>query len=230
MDQEELNLNELLDDIRRVKKAIKQNSYAVKEAIYLPMMKLIFLIAGLAALIIPTLYYFFIKSFGNYQAIPYEIRLLLIAAIIIGVILTGAGKMIFYFQARQHISRPSLIKILMRLFSRQVILMYPVLIGSMLFFILYFLFRQDYYLLVPTFAIGLGVIFSMIGSIVSFPEFFVLGNYFWIAGTISVPFLTVNPLASLLWVSGIFGLGMLLFSFYLLFFYRPEGEEDGKRA
>lgn len=217
MDQENLNLNELLDDIRRIKHAIKQNSGALQQVFSTPAFKWTFFIAGLALAIIPLLYYLFLRQYGTYMSIPAEIRFFLIAGIIGGMLLTGLGKLFAFFEARQHFPQPSLPNVLVRLFSRQVLLIYPVLMGSMLFFTVFFIMQQNYHFIVPTFAIGMGIGFSMIGSFTSLSGFFFFGNYLWILGAVSVPFITAVPLSSLLWASLTFGLGLLSLSFYLMF-------------
>lgn len=217
MDKEDLNLNELLEDIRKIKNAINQNSYLFKKILDFPFLKLTLVLTGLMTFFVPIFYYFLLKQYINYEAIPFELRLALILAIIIGLSLLSFAKLSFYFQARQLTPRSSLIEIFSRMISRQVLVIYPLIIGSVIFFAVFFLAEQSYHLLVPTLAIGMGICFSVIGSFISLPEFFIFGNYFWISGMISVPFIIKAPLTSLLWISGIFGLGMLFFGFYLFF-------------
>ena len=224
MDNEEINLNELIEDIRRIKNTIKQNSYSFKQMANLPMFKLVLFTAGLTSAIIPFLYYIFLQNYGSYNSIPFEIRLFLTVSTLITLVIIAVGKFTIYFQIYHITPRLSLFKSLYRFFSRQAMLLYPGLIGTMLFFVIFFIMKQSYHLITPAIAIGIGVCFSMVGSFISFPEFFFLGNYFWFLGTISVPFIINSPRDSLLWASAIFGLGMLFFSFYLAFFYRPDKE------
>lgn len=224
MDKEELNINELLEDIRKIKDSIKQNSYPLREKADSTIFKLLLFTGGITGGLIPLLYYIFLKNYGRYLAIPFEIRLFLSVTAIIGTGLVAAEKIIFYFRMFHFTPRPSFSKIFNRLFSRQVMLLYPGLIGTMLLFVIFFIMRQQYYLIVPATAIGLGIIFSMIGSFTSFLEIFFFGNYIWILGVVSIPFIIASPLTSLLWVSAIFGLGMLAFGFYLTFFYQPDKE------
>jgi hypothetical protein len=224
MAQNESNLNELLEDIRQIKNAIKQNSYTLREMIYQRRFILAVITAGITATLIPLLSYFFLQRHGDYQAIPLMIRWLLIAGIGLGFGLTTFWKGSAFFQVAPHSPQTSLLKIYIRLLSRQALILYPILFGIMFFFIIFFMKRQSYHLLVPTIAIGLGVCFSTNGAFISLMEFFLFGIYICILGTLSVPFIIANPRASLIWAAGIFGLGMLLFGIYLLFFSRPSKE------
>ncbi len=224
MEKEDLNLNELVENIRRIKGAIKQNSYTFQQLIYRPMMKFILFIGGLTSLFVPFFYYCLMKRYITYEAIPFEIRLSLIISVIIGLAVISLGKLILYRQARHITPDNSWGKTFIRLISRQALFIYPVLLSSIIFLAVFFMMRQDYHLIVPTLAVGMGICFSVIGSFISLPEFFIFGSYLWILGTLSVPFIVKAPLTSLLWVSGIFGLGMLVFAFYLTFFYPSEKE------
>lgn len=228
MEKENPNLNELLKDIRHIKNAVKQNSYAFRQMIYLPLFKLSIMSAGLTATLIPLLYYFFLQRYGNYTSIPSNIRWFLFAGIGLGLGLTTFWKSASYFRLWQFIPQSSFFKNFIRLISRQAITLYPVLFGITIFFVVFFITQRSYHLLVPAMAIGLGICFSMIGSFISLTEFFLFGSYICISGTISVPFIIETPRVSLLWASGIFGLGMLIFGFYLMFFHRVGKEnEDG---
>jgi hypothetical protein len=231
MDKEDLNLKELLADIREIKSAIKQNSFMFKQFFDYPLIKATLIIAGLVTLFVPIFYYFLLQSYSNYDAIPFEVRFALIIAIVIGFSLGAFAKLRFYFKARGQRPESSAIELFNRLFSRQVLMMYPILMGSIIFFVCFFLSKGMYHFIVPTLAIGIGICFSVVGSFVSSLEFFVFGNYLWIFGMISVPFIVKTPSAALLWVSGIFGLGLLGLGFYLVFWRRmdEEHEKESKR-
>jgi hypothetical protein len=225
MDKEDLNFNELLDDFRRIKSAIKQNSYIYRQLIYSPVVKLILLVSGLTALLIPVFYYLLLKCYGNYEAIPFEFRLALILALIVGFSIAIYGKLTLIIQA-YHLTppQPSFLKFISRVFSRQVLLLCPLIFGSIFFFVIFFMTGQNYHLIVPAVAIGLGLCFGMIGSFISSWEFFMIGNYCWVLGIISIPFIVSAPITALLWTSGIFRLGMLGLGFYLMFLCRASEE------
>lgn len=229
MEKQDINFDELLENIRQIKSTIKQNSSITRQLLYLPIMKLMCLIAGLAALFIPFFYYVLLQRYPNYEAIPFEIRLLLIVAIIVGLLLVSIGKTMIYFQARHLVPRASFLKTMIRMYSRQAMLIYPGFVGAMLFFTFFFIMGQNSHLVVPTLAIGIGFCFATIGSFISLTELFQLGNYFWITGVLSVPFISAAPLTSLLWISGIFGLGFLAFYLYIIFFHPTNKEQsDGQ--
>lgn len=229
MEKQDLNLDELLENIRQVKSVIKQNSSIVRRLMYLPLLKLLCLISGVAALFIPFFYYVLLQRYSNYEAVPFELRLLLIAGIIIGLLMVGIGKAMIYFQARELVHRASFIQTMIRMYSRQAMLVYPGFVAAMLFFIFFFIMGQNSHFVVPTLAIGIGFCFVTIGSFTSLTELFILGNYFWITGVISVPFISAAPLTSLLWTSGIFGLGFLAIYLYIAFFHPIDKEQsDGQ--
>jgi hypothetical protein len=230
MESRDPQLTELLENIREIKSAIKQNSYIFQLVIYNPFLKLALVIVGLMSFFVPIFYYLLLKSYPSYGAIPFEIRLILILAIILGFLLLGFAKLRSYFEARQQRPKSSLIDFFSRLISRQVLSIYPVLLGGIIFFLIYFLAGRMYHLIVPTIAIGMGICFSIVGAFISLPAFFILGNYFWITGMLSVPFIVKTPGTSLLWVSGIFGLGMLGFGFYLIFVRRASKEHTNETA
>jgi hypothetical protein len=224
MEKQDINFDELLENIRQVKSAIKQNSSITRRLMYSPLMKLLCIITGVAALFMPFFYYVLLQRYLNYEAIPFEIRLLLIGGIIVGLLMVGIGKAMIYFQARQLVPRASFFQTMIRMYSRQAMLVYPGFVGAMLFFTFFFIMGQNSHLVVPTLAIGIGFCFATIGSFISLTELFMLGNYFWITGVISVPFISAAPLTSLLWTSGIFGLGFLAFYLYITFFYQIDKE------
>lgn len=216
------NLNETLEDIRRIKSVIQQNSYTYQQLVYSPVVKLILFVSGLTALWVPVFYYLLLKRYESYEAIPFEIRLTLVLVIIIGLSLVFYGKLILILKAYRLTPQPSFLKFMNRVLSRQVLLLCPLIIGSIFFFVIFFMTVQNYHLIVPAVAIGLGICFSIIGSFISSSEFFVLGNYCWILGTLSIPFIIFAPLTALLWTSGIFGVGVLGLGFYLMFFHRAH--------
>ncbi len=229
MEKQDINFDELLENIRQVKSAIKQNSSITRRLMYSPLMKLLCIITGVAALFMPFFYYVLLQRYLNYEAIPFEIRLLLIGGIIVGLLMVGIGKAMIYFQARQLVPRASFFQTMIRMYSRQAMLVYPGFVGAMLFFTFFFIMGQNSHLVVPTLAIGIGFCFATIGSFISLTELFMLGNYFWITGIISVPFISAAPLTSLLWTSGIFGLGFLAFYLYITVFYQIDKEQsDGQ--
>lgn len=222
MTNEHLDLNELLEDVRRIKSTIKQNAYIFQSLLYSLALKLAFLIAGTTAMLVPFLYYSYIQQYGDYTAVPAKTRLSLILIIVAGTVLVSIVKFIAYFKAKRLISQPSILKIFSRLVSRQALALYPGFIATILFFVVFFITQDNNHFIVPTLAIGMGIVFSMIGSFISLPDLLFLGSYLWLTGLLSVPFINKDPLASLLWTSVIFGLGMLGFGLYLIIKYRQE--------
>jgi hypothetical protein len=229
MEKHELNFDELLENIRQIKGAIKQNSSITRQLIYSPLMQWLLLICGVVTLFVPFFYYVLMQRYIRYEAIPFEIRLLLIMVIAAGILLAGAGKAMVYLQARHLIPQASFLKTLIRMYSRQAVVLYPGFVAAMIFFAFFFIMGGNSHFVVPTTAIGIGFCFSTIGSFISLTELYLLGNYFWITGVISVPFISAAPLSSLLWTSGIFGVGMLAFYVYITFFHRMDKEQsDGQ--
>ncbi|MCL6591077.1 MAG: hypothetical protein K6U80_14120 [Firmicutes bacterium] len=224
METKDLNLAGLMENVREIKNAIKQNSYTFQQFFDFPLLKLTLIFAGLIFFFVPIFYYLLLKSYPGYGAIPFEIRTALILAVILAFSLFGYTKISFYLEVRRQQPKSSWLNFFSRLISRQALLIYPILLGAICFFIVYFLSGRMYHLLVPTLAIGMGICFSTVGAFISATEFFIFGNYFWIAGMLSVPFIAKAPQAALLWAAGIFGLGMLFFGMYLLFFFRPSKE------
>jgi hypothetical protein len=226
MENNDPRLTELLENIREIKSAIKQNSYTFKQFFDYPLLKLTLIIAGMIIFFVPIFYYLLLKSHPSYGAIPFEIRLALILAVFFAFSLFGFTKIRFYLEVRRQRPKSSWIDLFSRLISRQALLIYPILLGGIIFFTIYFLTGRMYHLLVPALAIGMGICFSTVGSFISAPEFFAFGNYIWIVGMLSVPFIVKAPATALLWISGIFGLGMLGFGFYLIFFHRALKEQE----
>ena len=229
MDTQDVNFDELLDNIRRIKSVIKQNSCIFRQLVYSPIMKMATLIFGLISLFIPFFYYVLLQHYIKYEKIPFEIRLLLIVAVVVGFFLVSSGKIALYIKAWHQAPRSSFLKTFSRVFSRQVLLIYPGLVGSMIFFTFFFIMQQNSHFVFPTIAIGMGFLFVTAGLFVSMTEFFVFGYFNLIMGVISVPFISVRPLTALLWTSGVFGLGMLAFYLYITFFHRMDKEHpDGQ--
>lgn len=224
MDNENLDLCGLLEDVRRIKDSIKQNAYLFRQVLYTPASKLVFLIAGAVAAIVPLLYASYLKQYGHYAAIPENVRLWLILIISGGIVFSALGKLSAYHSARRHVSQPSVLKTLARLVSRQALWLYPGMFFTILFFVFLFLVQGNYHFILPTLAIGVGILLSTVGSFISLHDLFFFGSYSWIMGVVSVPFIIQNPRASLLWTSVIFGLGMFVFGVYLLINYRSDKE------
>lgn len=228
MEKQDVNFDELIENIRQIKGAIKQNSSIARQLIYSPLMKLVLFITGVVVLFVPFFYYVLLQRYFKYEAIPFEIRLLLMVGIIVGLLGAIIGKAMIYIQARHLVPRASFLKTMMRMYSRQAMLIYPGFVGAMLFFTLFFIMGRNSHFIVPTLAIGIGFCFGTIGSFISLTELLLLGHYFWIAGVVSVPFISAAPLTSLLWTSGIFGLGFLVFYLCIIFFHPIDKEQlDG---
>ncbi len=226
MEKKDLNLNELLENIRQIKGVIRQNSPITRRMFYSPLVQLLFFITGVTSLFLPFVYYVLIRRHVKYEAIPFEIRLVLIVGVIIGILMVSIGKYMIFNRARQLVPHASFLKTLFRMHSRQAMLLYPGFVVAMLFFTFFFIMTGNSHLVVPTMAIGIGFCFCTIGSFISLTELYLLGNYFWLTGVIAVPFIINAPLTSLLWTSGIFGAGMLAFYLYITIFHRMDKEQS----
>lgn len=204
------DINTLIEDISYIKTMITKNNPFLHEAGISKGMQVVTLATGIITIFFSGVFQWLIMKYETFSLIPSEIRLPLF--IVLGIFLV---LIVFYKQhtifSTVKISNPTVTftSMIASIYNRHVIHAYlpPAIITLSLS--IYFLQSGYAHLLIPTIAIGLGLITN--GAAIGFriSEMFVMGYWLLLSGIISLVF---NHISACISISYTIGLSFILFS------------------
>jgi hypothetical protein len=204
------DIKNLIDDINYIKEMVSRNNPFLHEAGISKGVQIVSLVGGIVIIFFSGIFQWLIQTYGSFPAIPTGIKLsLFIVQGIIWIVL-GVYKQ-YSILSSMKAANPSLtFAIILRdLYNRYTVHTYlpPAIIAIVLS--LYFLLSGNVQFIVPTIAIGLGLVSN--GASVGFriPEMLVMGYWFLFSGITSLIFYRISACISL---SYTVGLGFIIFS------------------
>ncbi len=205
------DLNQLIEDIKFIKTSIKKNNIRLREMIYTLSIQITSLFTGIMTVVFSFLYYYSITKYSGYANIPSVYRTLLIIGVIISTIIASLIKTTVYIFLKQKYPYENYIGMTLKLFAREVLFVYFVLLGVIFYLSIYFGIIEKPQFIVPVACTDMGICFYLMTGFINLFEILSLGMWLILTGLISVPFISANPLNSFIWLAVSAGAGYILF-------------------
>lgn len=203
-------VKKLFDDIATIKSAINDNLPVIRQLLQPRHFTTVSYISGIGIIAVSMAYYFLLKQYEAYPAIPQGIRTLLLVVIGVLVLTVWILKGVLWVKSVRRINADFTFRqMLKNLYSGQILHVWVPTICLFVVFILYFVKTGRPDLIVPLLCYGTGFMYNMIGGMTGFRQFLVTGYWVILTGTLSFLFPQV---CGLLWLSVSLGAGLILFA------------------
>ncbi|MGV8145212.1 MAG: hypothetical protein ACLKAK_00680 [Alkaliphilus sp.] len=202
-------LQQVLEDIKLIKKAVEKNNSIMKLMPFGEVMSFVLLLGGIFALAISTIFYYLIDHFGGYSDIPIEFRVLLYLLCLISMVCVGSVKTIRMLKSvRNNGHSITSIGLLKEVYSKQVKgIAFPLFLIVVVITVFLATHGLSIYI-VPFLAIWYALAYKSIIILVGVEDGFILAEWLLLTGLASLFFMDrVHPLIVL---NITFGLGMLV--------------------
>lgn len=202
-------IDQVLCEIESLKTIINQSKTRLYQVSLPKHFRISFFLLGIVILAFSLTFYSLLNIFGGYNAIPGYIRGIFgVAVAVSGIILLPVMAKLWGDSLKKKNRELSLEKAIETLVSYRIFIFWlPVELSGIAFAIYFYLQGQPYYV-IPTFAIVLGLQFSLIGSMAESIQWTVNGYWFFATAL----FVALNPIPAALAVGLTFGCGFLLFA------------------
>ncbi len=189
-------IERLLDDISLIKSTIGQDRNRIRQIMGPTHFNLLSLLVGVSAIGFSLAFYLLMEHYGSYSAIPYDCKSIVYCVIAADSIFLGIYKWKSWAKWLSKFNkRYTLDDVFEELFTFRIAHIYhPLWIGLTILCI--FLVKRDAaYYIIPAISIGLGLLYTFIGSMTRLGRWLVSGYWFLVSGLfllihdpISVPF------------------------------------------
>lgn len=185
----------LLDDIASIK-AIINDSRSVMQQMLLPIhFRVVSFFAGFSIIGISVFYYYLLSAYGEYDRIPEHIRRIGIVIVVSAWLLSMVIKRVLWMRSLKQVDQQITFRQAVRnLYSGQIFHVWiPVIVVCAV--VAGYLYLNDLpRYIVPLSAVGIGVIYNMIGSITRIRQYLIAGYWVLITGTLTFFFPSVSAL------------------------------------
>lgn len=209
-------IQRLEEDLKEIKRTLDRNKSLIRQLLektfrFLPLLGF----AGFSCALISIAYYLAIRAYGSFDGIPAVFHWAFVILIAVAIAVTSLLKLVILSREAKKIDGERSTYALFALFfksSAVTHVFFPImaLIAAVSAFLIA---RDQAYYCVPVCAIGCGILWNVIGSGFSLPEYTVFGYWLLLTGTLSLFITVIHPL---LWVALIFGIGFISFAAYLV--------------
>jgi hypothetical protein len=216
-------IEKLLEDVASIKTVINRNKPLLQHALMPAHFRFISLLAGGSIIAISLLVYFLMGHFGGFGEIPRWIRYLIYGGIAADVIVIQILKRLSFLKSLRTVDRKyTLSHLLKDFFSYRILHIYIPLVSGMLFMVIYLIYHDRSYYIVPVLALGLSLWYNFIGSLTEIRQYLFTGYWFLVTGFGSLLF---DDIPALIALSASLGLGLVIFGFVGASLSAPEVEE-----
>jgi hypothetical protein len=215
-------VDKLLRDISSIKATISQNRYVIRLILLPAHFRLLYLLFGLSVIGFSVAFHLLIRHHGSFEAIPTIIKSTVYTAIVMDWILLGLIKWLKLAESLSKIDKRFTIPLfLQEFFSFRIVHVYLPLLILMICISIIFVQRNANFYVIPTIALGIGLVHNFIGSVTQLRQWLISGYWFLTTGLF---LLAVGPMYAPLAVSLSLGVGCLLFA-VLAWTSQPSNEE-----
>lgn len=215
-------VDKLLEDISSIKATISQNRQVIRLILLPAHFRLLYLLVGLSVIGFSMVFHLLIRHHGSFEAIPDPIKSTVYSAIVMNWILLGVIKWLKLAASLSKTDkRLSVAYFLQEFFSFRIVHVYmPLLILTICIGAL-FAQRNEPFYVIPTIAVGIGLLHNFIGSVTQLRQWLISGYWFLATGFL---LLATSPMYTPLAASLSLGGGCLLFA-VSGWAFRPSNEE-----
>jgi hypothetical protein len=209
MDRKELDLNEVIADLKLIKEAVGKSDSFFRFIDTRRAMRGVTLIAGLLIVFFAGLFYYLTSIYGTFAAMPLNLRISLLVLVGLCWIALGFIKIGGFLKSGRAVSKDlNLFKLFDEIYtSRMLILMLPYFL-VIIFTVIFLTTRTQFIYITPALAILIGLLYIALSPIIYFKELYLLCVWLIATGLLTL-FLatTIHPMAVLGFT---FGAGFIL--------------------
>ncbi len=176
-------VDKLLEDISSIKATISQNRQVIRLILLPAHFRLLYLLLGLSVIGFSIAFHLLIRHYGSFEAIPVLTKQAVYTAIIMDWILLGWIKWLKLADSLSKTDkRLNVTNFIQEFFSFRIAhVYYPLWILVICMSIIFFQRSANFYV-IPTVAVGLGLVHNFIGSVTQIRQWLISGYWFLATG------------------------------------------------
>jgi hypothetical protein len=176
-------VDKLLRDISSIKATISQNRHVIRLILLPAHFRLLYLLFGLSVIGFSVAFHLLIRHHGSFEAIPTIIKSTVYTAIVMDWILLGLIKWLKLADSLSKIDKRFTVPFfLQEFFSFRIVHVYLPLLTLMICMSIIFVQRSANFYVIPTVAVGLGLLHNFIGSVTQIRQWLISGYWFLATG------------------------------------------------
>ena len=200
----------VIADIGSIKAVLNKNRMILQQIMVPFHLVLVGAIGCVAIILFCLIIHLLIGHYGEFGLIPRQIRYTLYGLMAaVGVLMSAVKLRGFSVTGRQIDPAYTLRRVLKEMFSFKIVHLYLPIISLIIFFAIYFAYRQIPAFILPTILIGLGLLSNFIGMLIEIRLYLFLGYYLLCATLVIIVFPAIPMTFA---VAGSLGVGYLLFT------------------
>lgn len=197
----------LLEDISSIKEVINRNKPIIRQVVNLSHFRLLSLLFGISVIVFSMLFYFLMHYYGDYGAIPINLKWIIYITIALVTIFLSIMKQLLYLRSIKKMDKSLTLSWMFKeIFSNQFVHIYLSSIFLSLFLTTFYIMKGIPYYIIPTSSIWIGL-FGIAGAMLHIKHSLVLGYWFFVTGICLIIF---NSIPAPIAVSITFGAGFLM--------------------
>ncbi len=216
-----VKLQQVLEDIKSIKKAVEKSNNIMKLIPFGKVMSFVLLLGGILILAIASAFYCMIDYFGQYSDIPFEFKALLYLLCFVSMVCVGSVKTFRMLKSVRNTGYSiTSIELIKEVYSKQFkAISFPFFL--VLTVVIVFLATHGLSIyIVPFLAIWYALAYKSIITLFGVEDVFILSEWLLLTGLISLFF--IEKIHSLIILNITFGLGMLVASVVYYMFHAKK--------
>jgi hypothetical protein len=203
-------IEKLLEDISSIKSVINKNKPLLQQVLNPAHFRLFTLLAAISIIGFASLIYFLMQHYGSFSDIPRTARYVIFAAMAADWVFMQYLKRRTFLTTGKRIDPTFTIgRLLKEFFAYRIAHVYVPVMVLIIFLIIYFIYENIPYYIVPAVSIGVGFLYNFIGSFTEIRHYLILGYWFLSTGVGAILF---NNIPAPISLSITLGCGLLIFS------------------
>lgn len=200
----ETRVKKIMEDIAAIKEVLAKSRPSFRFLLHPVHFRTMSLPFGLSVFLIAGIYHWLIYSYGSYGAVPGTCRHLMLGVILADWVFLGTFK-IARFSRSVTSSDPaySYRRAVLEMLTFRFVHFYLVFFFSVLFFVAYFIITGTPYLVIPTLAIGIGILFNYLGNISELSEYIITGSWMIAAAAVVIAAGTIPATLAVMLIFGV---------------------------
>jgi hypothetical protein len=216
-------IEKLLEDISSIKSVINKNKPLLQQILNPAHSRLFTLLAAISIIGFASLIFLLMQHYGSFSSIPRTTRYIIFAAMAADWVFMQILKRRTFLNTGKRIDPTFTIgRLLKEFFTYRIAHVYVPVMLLIIFLIVYFIYENIPYYIVPAVSIGVGFLYNFIGSFTEIRQYLILGYWFLITG---VGVIIFNSIPAPISLSITLGCGLLIFSALGCLSARADKEE-----
>ncbi|MCP4135263.1 MAG: hypothetical protein GY754_30120 [bacterium] len=217
----ESQIEKIMEDISIIKETLAKTRPSFQQLLLPLHFRFQALLLGISILVIGGIYQWLIMGYGSYDGIPELYRNVLWGVIVAGWLALGVLKIVFWNRSLTATSKYNSWSAMRELVTRKTLHVVGVFWTTMIFFIVYWFINEQYYFIIPTVSIGIGLFLNILGNFAEISQYTLSGSWMFLWGLVIIAVAVIPaPIAAIC----SFGFGCLIFSIHA-YISSPQKED-----